>query len=108
MPKAELPEQFLKEMDQTIPWAEVSAVSEPFYLKGEGPVRSPMGVERMLSIHFLQQWFTLLERHILGSRLSVFIIAECLKGSGLKVSACAFVDATIITSPSPASAPSNY
>ncbi len=52
-------EQFLNEMDQIIPWAELSAVIEPFYPKGEGPGRPPVGVERMLRIHFLQHWFSL-------------------------------------------------
>jgi len=52
-------EQFLEEMDRIIPWAELSAVIEPFYPKGEGPGRPPVGVERMLRIHFLQHWFSL-------------------------------------------------
>jgi len=52
-------EQFLEEMDQIIPWEELSAVIEPFYPKGEGPGRPPMGVERTLRIHFLQHWFNL-------------------------------------------------
>ena len=52
-------EQFLEEMDQIIPWAEVAAVIEPFYPKGEGAGRPPIGVERMLRIHFLQHWFNL-------------------------------------------------
>ena len=52
-------EQFLNEMNQIIPWAELSAVIEPFYPKGEGPGRPPVGVEHMLRIHFLQHWFSL-------------------------------------------------
>jgi len=52
-------EQFLNEMDQIIPWAELSAVIEPFYPKGEGRGRPPVGIERMLRIHFLQHWFNL-------------------------------------------------
>lgn len=52
-------EQFLEEMDRIIPWAELSAVIEPFYPRGEGPGRPPVGVERMLRIHFLQHWFNL-------------------------------------------------
>ncbi len=52
-------EQFLDEMDQIIPWAELSAVIDPFYPKGEGPGRPAVGVERMLRIHFLQHWFSL-------------------------------------------------
>ena len=52
-------EQFLDEMERMIPWAELSAVIEPFYPKGEGRGRPPVGVERMLRIHFLQHWFNL-------------------------------------------------
>jgi len=52
-------ERFLKEMDQIIPWAELAAVIEPFYPKGAGPGRPPIGIERMLRIHFLQHWFNL-------------------------------------------------
>ncbi len=46
-------------MDRIIPWKELSEVTEPFYPKGEGPGRPPVGVERMLRIHFLQHWFNL-------------------------------------------------
>ncbi len=52
-------EQFLGEMDQIIPWSELAAVIEPFYPKAQGAGRPPIGVERMLRIHFLQHWFNL-------------------------------------------------
>jgi len=52
-------EQFLNEMDRVIPWAELSAVIEPAYPKVGGRGRPPVGVERMLRIHFLQHWFKL-------------------------------------------------
>ena len=32
---------------------------EPVYPKAEGPGRPPVGVERMLRLHCLQQWFNL-------------------------------------------------
>ncbi len=32
---------------------------EPFYPKGKACGRPPVGVERMLRIHFLQHWFNL-------------------------------------------------
>ena len=34
-------------------------VVEPFYPAGEGAGRPPIGLERMLRIHFLQHWFNL-------------------------------------------------
>src|SRR6201995_5933285 len=50
--------KFLAEMDQVVPWAELCAVVEPFYPKlGNG--RPPVGLERMLRLHFLQHWFNL-------------------------------------------------
>jgi IS5 family transposase len=52
-------EQFLEEMDRLIPWAELAAAIEPFYPKPSGAGRRPIGVERMLRIHFLQHWFNL-------------------------------------------------
>ena len=50
---------FLAEMDKIIPWRELSEVIEPFYPKPEGAGRPPVGIERMLRIHFLQHWFNL-------------------------------------------------
>ena len=52
-------EIFLDEMDQIIPWQELTAVIEPFYPKPEGAGQRPKGIERMLRIHFLQHWFEL-------------------------------------------------
>jgi IS5 family transposase len=51
-------EQFLAEMEAVIPWARLLAVIEPYYPKG-GPGRQPLGLEKMLRIYFLQQWFNL-------------------------------------------------
>lgn len=53
-------EVFLGEMDQIIPWKELSEAIRPYYPdvpKGAG--RRPIGLERMLRIHFLQHWFEL-------------------------------------------------
>src|SRR5271165_2379531 len=49
---------FLEEMEQVVPWAELCALIEPYYPKAGGG-RPPIGVERMLRIYFLQQWFNL-------------------------------------------------
>ena len=46
-------------MNRVVPWAELVAVIEPVYPKAEGPGRPPVGVERMLRLHCLQQWFNL-------------------------------------------------
>ena len=57
--KATRREQFLGEMEQIIPWRELCGVIEPFYPKPEAAGRPPVGLERMLRIHFLQHWFNL-------------------------------------------------
>src|SRR5271157_3074043 len=49
---------FLEEMEQVVPWGELCALIEPHYPK-PGNGRPPIGVERMLRIYFLQQWFNL-------------------------------------------------
>jgi len=50
--------KFLAEMDQVVPWRELCAVVEPFYPRA-GNGRPPIGLERMLRLHFLQHWFNL-------------------------------------------------
>lgn len=50
---------FLAEMDQVIPWAELCELIEPHYPKSGGRGRPPVGLQRMLRIHFLQHWFNL-------------------------------------------------
>lgn len=49
-------ERFLTEMDQVIPWKRLIALIEPYYPK-PGRGRRPLGLEKMLRIYFLQQWF---------------------------------------------------
>src|SRR5438876_498875 len=49
---------FLEEMEQVMPWRELCGLVEPHYPK-PGKGRRPVGIERMLRIYFLQQWFTL-------------------------------------------------
>jgi Transposase domain (DUF772) len=51
-------ERFLAEMDTVIPWARLLRLIEPHYPKA-GNGRQPLGLEKMLRIYFLQQWFNL-------------------------------------------------
>jgi IS5 family transposase len=51
-------ERFLAEMDAVIPWADLLRVIEPHYPKA-GNGRQPLGLEKMLRIYFVQQWFNL-------------------------------------------------
>ena len=50
--------EFLEEMEQVVPWEKLCALIEPHYPKA-GNGRPPVGVERMLRMYFLQQWFNL-------------------------------------------------
>jgi transposase, IS5 family len=50
--------KFLIEMNELVPWRELCALIEPHYPKA-GNGRRPVGLERMLRIHFLQLWFNL-------------------------------------------------
>ena len=50
--------EFLEEMEQVVPWGKLCALIEPHYPKA-GNGRPPIGVERMLRMYFLQQWFNL-------------------------------------------------
>jgi IS5 family transposase len=51
-------DEFLKTMDAIVPWAALCEVIKPKYPKvGNG--RPPIGLERMLRIHFIQHWFNL-------------------------------------------------
>lgn len=52
-------EQFLDEMETIIPWQELTEAIVPFYPNPEGAGRRPIGIERMLRIHFIQHWFNL-------------------------------------------------
>jgi IS5 family transposase len=45
-------------MERVVPWARLLALIEPRYPKGQRG-RPPIGLERMLRIYFLQQWYTL-------------------------------------------------
>ena len=49
---------FLKTMDAIVPWAALCEVIEPHYPKA-GNGRPPIGLQRMLRIHFIQHWFNL-------------------------------------------------
>ena len=51
-------ERFLNEMERVVPWARLVACVEPHYFKGERG-RKPVGIERMLRMYFLQQWYAL-------------------------------------------------
>ena len=53
-------DEFLAQMDQVVPWAALCELIAPVYPKArERGGRRPIGLERMLRIYFLQQWYDL-------------------------------------------------
>jgi IS5 family transposase len=50
--------EFLKRMEALVPWAEFCALIEPHYPKA-GNGRPPVGVERMLRMYLVANWFNL-------------------------------------------------
>lgn len=51
-------DEFLKTMDALVPWSALCEEIDPYYPKA-GNGRPPIGLERMLRIHFVQHWFNL-------------------------------------------------
>jgi IS5 family transposase len=51
-------DEFLKAMESIVSWSALCDVIEPCYPKA-GNGRPPIGLERMLRIHFIQHWFNL-------------------------------------------------
>ncbi len=51
-------DKFLAEMNQVVPWARLVELIRPHYPSGKRG-RPPVGIERMLRIYFLQQWYGL-------------------------------------------------
>ena len=53
--------EFLEEMERVVPWGVLVQIVEPHYPKAKTG-RPPFGIETMLRIHYLQQWFGLSTR----------------------------------------------
>lgn len=51
-------DKFLAEMNQVVPWAELVELVRPHYPDGKRG-RPPVGIEKMLRVYFLQQWYGL-------------------------------------------------
>src|SRR5216117_3654297 len=51
-------ERFLAGMEAVVPWVRLVGLIAPHYPSGRRG-RPPMGIERMLRVYFLQQWYGL-------------------------------------------------
>src|SRR5438876_11171858 len=85
-------EKFLTRMEALIPWAKLLAVIEPFYPKGERG-RPPIGLERMLRVYFLQQWYGLADEALEDALYD----SQALRGfAGIDLSVATVPDATTV------------
>src|ERR1700756_5929223 len=85
-------DKFLAEMEQVVPWARLVERLRPFYPKGErgGP---PIGLERMLRLYFLQQWYGLADEALEDALYD----SQALRGfAGIDLVVTAVPDATTV------------
>jgi IS5 family transposase len=57
-------EVLLEKMEQVVPWARLMEVIEPHYPKSGKRGRPPIGLERMLRMYFVQQWYGLADEAV--------------------------------------------
>ena len=57
-------ERFLAEMEQVVPWSRLQVLIEPAYPSTGRVGRQPIGIERMLRMYLLQQWFGLADEAV--------------------------------------------
>jgi len=57
-------ELFLEKMEQVVPWTRLMEVIEPHYPKSGKRGRPPIGLERMLRMYFVQQWYGLADEAV--------------------------------------------
>src|ERR687892_2193113 len=85
-------DKFLAEMEQVVPWARLVERLRPLYPKGERG-RPPIGLERMLRIHFLQQWYGLADEAMEDALYD----SQALRGfAGIDLTVAAVPDATTV------------
>jgi len=85
-------DKFLAEMEAVVPWARLVARLRPFYPKGERG-RRPIGLERMLRIYFLQQWYGLADEALEDALYD----SQALRGfAGIDLAVAAVPDATTV------------
>ena len=113
--------EFLARMEALVPWAQFCALIEPHYSKA-GNGRPPVGLERMLRMYLVANWFNLSdeacedalydipafrdfcridlgrEQHQIGAALFAKV-GELLLANGMKLSGGTIVDATLIAAP---------
>ena len=85
-------DKFLAEMEAVVPWARLVQRLEPFYPKGERG-RPPIGLERMLRVYFVQQWYGLADEAVEDA----FYDSQALRGfAGIDLDRDPVPDATTV------------
>jgi IS5 family transposase len=85
-------DKFLSGMERVVPWARLVERLQPFYPKGQRG-RPPIGLERMLRLHFLQQWYGLADEALEDALYD----SQALRGfAGIDLSVAAVPDATTV------------
>src|SRR5882762_7752811 len=85
-------DKFLAEMEQVVPWARLVERLRPFYPKGERG-RPPVGLERMLRLYFLQQWYGLADEALEDALYD----SQALRGfAGIDLAVTTVPDATTV------------
>jgi IS5 family transposase len=86
-------DRFLAEIEAVTPWTELVTVLEPFYPKGEGRGRPPIGLVRMLRMYIVQQCFGLSDE---GMEDAVYDSQAIRRFIGIDLNVDAAPDATTL------------
>ena len=85
-------DKFLGEMEKVVPWARLVEIIRPYYPTGQRG-RPPVGIERMLRIYFLQQWYGLADEALEDTIYD----SQAMRGfTGIDLGAEAVPDATTL------------
>ena len=85
-------EVFLGEMNEVVPWSQLTALIEPYYPKA-GNGRRPYPLDAMLRIYFLQQWYQLSDP---GAEEALYDIQSMRAFAGFELGRDAIPDETTI------------
>lgn len=86
-------ERFLEQMENCIPWSRFEAVIEPHYPKSGSRGGQPIGVEAMLRVYLMQQWFNLSDP---GMEDALYEIESMRRFAGLELGVDRIPDETTI------------
>ena len=85
-------DKFLAEMEMVVPWTRLVDRLAPLYPKGERG-RPPIGLERMLRVYFLQQWYGLADEALEDALYD----SQALRGfAGIELNCDPVPDATTV------------